>query len=222
MEFHEYANLFPMLPDAELQVLAADIKKHGLNTRITTYQGKILDGRNRWRACEIAGVQPNTIEFTGSDPLAFAVSSNLHRRHLNESQRAIVAAEIANLPAHRPSDKSAHVRTSQTEAAKLLNVGERTVQSASKVLRNGAPELIEAVKTGTIAAKPAAELAKLPAARQVEVLAEGPEAVKAKARRSGILGRRLRPPRSRKQQRSGFITGPLWEWIMQAKRLSRQ
>jgi ribosomal protein S27AE len=97
LEFHEYANIFPMLDEAELAELCADLKKNGLTEPITMYAGKVLDGRNRAIACQKLGIKPDTIEFIGDDPLAFVLSKNLHRRHLNESQRAVVAAKLANM-----------------------------------------------------------------------------------------------------------------------------
>jgi len=99
MKAHEYANLFPMMSEAELQTLIDDMKANGYDTSspIITYQGTILDGRNRYRAAAEASVIPSTIEYNGDDPLAFVLRHNLHRRHLNETQRAGVAAKIANM-----------------------------------------------------------------------------------------------------------------------------
>ncbi len=94
---HPAANLFPMLPEAELQELAADIKANGLQQPIVMFGAQLLDGRNRWRACEIAGVEPRLRDWSGTDPIGFVVSMNLKRRHLDESQRAMVAARIATL-----------------------------------------------------------------------------------------------------------------------------
>lgn len=199
MEAHEYANLFPMLPDAELQELANDIKAHGLQVPVTTYQGKILDGRNRWRACEIAGVEPTTAEYTGDDPLAFVVSGNLHRRHLSESQRGMVAARIADLPhggaIYSEKNESSIELSSKTqrEAAAMLNVGRETVKRARAVVTKGTAELAAAVDAGDITVSAAAEIAKLPAARQLEVLAEGPEAVKEKAKEIRDFGGEIAP-----------------------------
>ena len=94
-EFHELASLFPMLPETEINLLAQDIKTNGLMSPITLYGDKILDGRNRYKACELAGVEPFFTEYTGNDPLQYVISLNLSRRHLNESQRAVVAEKIA-------------------------------------------------------------------------------------------------------------------------------
>jgi len=167
MEFHELANIFPMLGDEELAELCADIEKNGLTEPITVYEGKILDGRNRATACQRLGIEPDTIEYTSGDPVAFVLSKNLHRRHLTESQRAMVAEKLANLPPHRPvkKNKSANLPTyppntenkpvatqggaiSQPVAAKMLNVSERQVRNAAKLRREASPEVIEQVERG--------------------------------------------------------------------------
>ncbi len=97
MKAHAYADLFPLLDGPELQSLADDIAANGLREKIWLYEGKILDGRNRWAACKLAKVEPQTREYRGSDPLGLVVSLNLKRRHLNESQRGMIAARLATL-----------------------------------------------------------------------------------------------------------------------------
>ena len=137
MKFHPLSELFPLMQGREFDELVADIKAHGLREPITTLDGMILDGRNRWRACEAAGAEPRTCEYHGEDPLGWVVSLNLHRRHLDESQRAIVAAKIANLgDGQRKSASPIGERAvTQGEAAQLLNVGKRSVERAREVLR---------------------------------------------------------------------------------------
>jgi hypothetical protein len=85
MEFHRFALLFPQLEVSELNQLAEDIKANGLAEPITLYEGKVLDGRNRWRACEIAGVEPKTVPYDGGNALGFVISRNLRRRHLTQA-----------------------------------------------------------------------------------------------------------------------------------------
>ena len=90
MQFHEAANIFP-LDDEHLDELAEDIKQHGLQIPIEQMDGKIIDGRRRWLACEKAGVRPDIIPVSVEDPIAYVMSLNLHRRHLTVSQAAMCA-----------------------------------------------------------------------------------------------------------------------------------
>src|SRR5262249_37340071 len=155
---HPAAAAFPMLSDAELKELADDIKALGQRELITVMYAPddtygrdpiVLDGRNRLAACKLAGVEPKTYEvdhvvggrlLRGNehvDPIAFVISANLRRRHLDESQRAMVAAKLATLrDGQRQVGQLAHVPT-QREASALLHVGERSVKRARAVLDSG-------------------------------------------------------------------------------------
>ena len=152
-EDHPIAAIFPLLPEEELKELAADIEARGLLQPILLHEGKILDGRNRYRACQMAGVTPETETYAGTDPLKDTLSLNLRRRHLSESQRAMVAAKLATLSngGNRVAEQLANLPTAptQAEAASALQVSPRSVQSARKVLTES-PELAEQVAAGTI------------------------------------------------------------------------
>jgi ParB-like chromosome segregation protein Spo0J len=184
-QWHPYAKLFPRLPEDRLQELADDIRENGLRQPIVIdRQERILDGRNREVACNIAGVEPTYEPFLGSDheALKLVISLNIHRRHLSESQRAMIAAEVAtkqkgsNQHASKvgrsidPSSKSHEV--SIPEAASALNVGEASVKRARKVREKGAPELQQAVTDGKMSVSRAAQLAELPAKQQVDALSK--------------------------------------------------
>jgi hypothetical protein len=97
--YHPAANLFPMMSEEELDTLAKDIKAHGQHHPILLYDGQILDGRNRYEACAIAGVEPKTLQWDGSggSPTEFVLSLNAHRRHLTASQKAMVAVNALPL-----------------------------------------------------------------------------------------------------------------------------
>lgn len=184
-EAHPYAELFPLMANGELQELVADIKANGLRDNIWRYEGKILDGRNRLAACDSAGVDPRFQDYTGSDPLGFVISKNLHRRHLDTGQRAMIAARMAKLKAgdnQHTSEVSGIPLTSQSDAAELLNVSVDSVKDAKSVQEKGAKELIAAVDAGEVPVSAAAEVAKLPKSEQKKVVAKGAKAVKAKAK----------------------------------------
>ncbi|HYM25282.1 MAG TPA: hypothetical protein VEU08_18825 [Vicinamibacterales bacterium] len=98
-EVHPAAEAFPMLPDDELAALADDIKTNGLRLSIVTdAAGVLIDGRNRLRACEIAGVEPTFSQLNGQDARAFIVSANLTRRNLSKGQQAMALAFIYPQP----------------------------------------------------------------------------------------------------------------------------
>lgn len=159
-ETHPIADIFPMLPPDELQRLADDIASRGLLDPVVLLDDMVLDGRNRYAACLLAKVTPDFVEFTGDDALGYVIAKNLHRRHMNESQRAAVAAKLANMRqgGDRPSSKDSnfedadlHVRNqvSQSEAAAMLNVSPRLVAQA-KAIERDAPELIPAIERGEL------------------------------------------------------------------------
>ena len=145
---------------AELEDLRDDIKSQGLKEPIWTFQGSILDGRNRVRACEAAGIPIPTDMIrdfdpaVDGDPLAWVISKNLKRRHLNESQRAFVGSKIANMRRGERTDlePSANLpKVDQPTAAAMFRVSERSVRSAVVLRNQGEPELQHAVEQGHLA-----------------------------------------------------------------------
>ena len=152
MDIHPAAAIFPLMTDAEYEGLRDDISEHGLRDPIVLFEGKILDGRNRLRACEELGLEPRFEEWrNGEDPHLYVVSKNLHRRHLTEGQRAMVAAKIASLAVGRPKENAPiGAIPTQQEAADMLNVSRRSVQRAKKVLDHATPQDQQAVEQGEV------------------------------------------------------------------------
>lgn len=175
MEFHEYADLFPLMTGHAFESLKQSIGEMGLRTAITVYHGKILDGRNRWRACQELGVTPNFETFDGVDPIRFVLACNLERQHLNESQRAAVASKLAMLKPGTPNGAGPIAPIdafTQTQAAELFNVARRSVQRARKVREKGSAQLQKAVEDGEITVDAAEKLVALPAKEQAEIVLE--------------------------------------------------
>jgi N6-adenosine-specific RNA methylase IME4 len=178
LTYHPFANLFPLIDGVEFEEFVADVRQcGGVREPIVLYEGKILDGRNRYRGSLQAGTPCPMRVYDGDDPLSFVISLNLKRRHLDESQRAMVAAKLATL-AHgqRQTGKFAALPT-QAEASALLNVAERSVRSAAVVRDHGAPELQHAVDRGEVAVSTAADLTALPIEQQQKVVARGEQEV---------------------------------------------
>lgn len=154
MEYHETANLFPMMNDDELGGLVNSMSQDGYDKTcpIVLLDGKILDGRNRQKAADIVGIEPCYTEYTGDDPLGFVIRHNLTRRHLNESQRAVVASRLATMKQGQRTDlqPSANLHNvNQAKAAELLNVSPRIIASV-KAIERDAPEMIARIESGKV------------------------------------------------------------------------
>lgn len=177
-EYHELANLFPLMDESQYSDLVADIKENGLIESIILYEGKILDGRNRYNACNDAGVEPSFVEYEGDDALSYVISLNLNRRHLNESQRAMIGARLANMKVGNPnlqSGKSAQL--SNKDASDKLNVSERIIKSAKKVQKEGIEDLQKSVEAGKVSVSAASDVATLNKEEQEVVVAKGEDEI---------------------------------------------
>ena len=168
-DFHELANLLPMTSTEGYAQLRDDIKKFGLLEPITVWDGRILDGRNRAKACYELGIEPKYVEYEGNDPVGFVLSKNIHRRQLTQSQLAMLVKKLADLPKGRP-DLNAQALT-QEEAAVRLGVSERLLQFAKKVHKNAIPEVVALVEAGTLTVDKAAALSKATPEQQREAVA---------------------------------------------------
>lgn len=179
MQPHPAANLFPLLPDAELAVLAADIKERGLLEPVTTLDGHVLDGRNRLRACELAGVSPRFVEWEGrGDPVPWVVSKNLKRRHLTESQRGMVAARTKDYYAGLAKERQRE-GAEQTNAKLGRDTGSANWREPSLLPPPPAPERPALADKGKAADKAAADLNVSPRTveRAAKVVREGTPAL---------------------------------------------
>ena len=157
LEPHPLATAFPAMDAASLVQLRDDIERNGVREPIWLYEGRILDGRHRYACCTELGIQCPTRNYEGGNPFAFVVSLNLRRRHLDESQRAMVAAELARLAARgRPEKNQQNCRFTQSEAAAALNVSTRQVGNAAAVMKHAPVKVVEAVKAGEISVSRAA------------------------------------------------------------------
>lgn len=181
--FHDVANIFPMMGEEEFASLVADIRAHGQREPVWTHQGKIIDGRNRYRACQQLGIEPVYREWDGSGSLvAFVVSLNLQRRHLTSSQKAMVALEIEKHLAEEASEKErARKSTFQIfekspesihaaeQAASAVGTNRQYVVDAKKIVEQ-APELKEHVASGALTIPEAKTLARLPEQQRTQAI----------------------------------------------------
>lgn len=161
-EYHELSTVFVSFEDTqEFDGLVGSIKQYGLFEPILMWQGWIVDGRHRHKACLKADVKPTYEHLPDDMPfevvLDRVVAANLMRRHLTTGQRAMTAAALATMTAggdrgnqyaksQRPNSATAK---SNKEAADQLNVGKTAVKTAKEIIRD-APDLAEEVSKGNM------------------------------------------------------------------------
>jgi protein gp37/ParB-like chromosome segregation protein Spo0J len=166
-----------MVEGDELRELCADIKERGLQQPIVIWRdGTVLDGRNRLVACYRTNQEVVLEQYDGDDPVQFSLSANLHRRHLNPGQRAVVALKVRELLQPAAKERQGERTDLKPKAPNItadlrssLPVAEAAAQqAAASVLaeqrrqeRNVAAQAAKAVGASPRAVEQAARVAKV-------------------------------------------------------------
>lgn len=220
MNAHKYANLFPLMDDDGITSLAQDIEKNGLLEPIWTYKGEILDGRNRFKACELAHVQPELKEYKGVDPLGFVVALNLMRRHMTPAQRAMLGAELKTVYTERAKERMVDAHSSDTfsgaegdardAAGTAVGVSGVYIDMAEQV-KAKAPEIVEDVLTGAIPLKQARALADVKTLSVRKRAAEEVRKVKANIDKTKRIISDMSPKISTSE--TPTVVNPVFSWL---------
>lgn len=122
--FHELSSIFPLMEGEEFDELVGDLKEKGQLEEGILFEGKILDGRNRYRACKLLNIPFKAQEFSKKmSARDYIISTNLYRRHLNKAQRSEIGLILLE-----EEEKKAQER--QIEIAKLK--AESTIKEGKK------------------------------------------------------------------------------------------
>lgn len=184
-KIHPAADIFPRMTGPAFDALVESIRENGQQEPVVFWQGQLIDGRNRLAACEVLGIEATDWEIDDdADPVAYSINANLHRRHLSESQRSIVAAKIATLKngeVGNGREVGVSIDTpTRADAADLLNVSTASVSRAKSIIKDGSQSLVDAVSSGEISVNQAANLVKaVPDKReQSKLVKQGKAAIK--------------------------------------------
>jgi len=209
---HPAADIFPLMTERELAELTASVEHNGIEEPISVLGNQILDGRNRYKVLQALGRANNPLcyqdvshrfLFCGDQtltPIDYVIAMNLHRRHLDASQRASVAVAVKKYEAEE-AKKRQGARTDLQEnfpknftgsskqgdardiAGEQLKVSGPLVDMAKTVADHGTPELQEAVRDGKVSVSAAAEIAKEEPEVQRQAVAGGKKGVAKAAKR---------------------------------------
>jgi len=170
---HPFCERFPKMTAEERRETKESISRlGGLTDPIEVWGTKLIDGRHRLELCEELGIDPGRprewnppAECRSSEEQDVALwdylkAKNLHRRHLEKSQRALIAAMDVTTKNGRPAKTPENSGVSQTAAAEQAGVSVDTISAAKTVIEHGTQELNEAVRDGDVAVHDAASVAK--------------------------------------------------------------
>lgn len=137
MKKHKF-NIFPEAKPEDFTRLLDDIRQNGFDTKqpVTIYQGEVLDGWNRQRACDELGINPSYTTFSGSDAdaIAFVMRTN-KRRNLNSGQWACIAAEADDLLAVIREQVEEERRRKIAERENVANQHTPKEETGQKIVR---------------------------------------------------------------------------------------
>jgi len=180
---HPAADLFPKMTETEFSDLVEDIRQHGQREPVwVNGDGHVIDGKHRVLACAELGRSVEARTYNGDEEsiAAFVVSLNLKRRHLSESQCSVVGAKVANLKhgtnqyADEKVEGSQDPSTSIQDAANAVGVSTGSIKRARKVIKDGTPELLQAVEDGILPVSVAAKVADLTPEQEMDILKNEP------------------------------------------------
>lgn len=194
-EIHPAAELFPMMAGEAFEEFVKDVQQNGVREPIIIWKGQLLDGRNRSAACLRLGMNPLDyacdLESEDVDPVAYVLSANLHRRHLDTTDQAKIGLAVEKLYAAEAKERQAtstggskpqlvaelpqaEKGKSRDKAAAVVGVSPRTISDAKRVYESGNQEVIEAVDKKEMSISKAAKAVAPPKPRKEKPAAPKP------------------------------------------------
>lgn len=169
---HPLSAAFPAMSVDDFQSLKDSITEIGVQNPITLFEGMVIDGWHRYSAATELGMDCPVVELAGVDPRDFVLAQNKARRHITVAQLAMAANAVYQWQAAgRPAANSAGpAELRQSDIAERTGVSVRSLRQASKVEKEAAPEVVAAVKSGTVGLEKAAAIAKLPKEEQAAAI----------------------------------------------------
>ena len=210
------AYIEPLTPD-EHDALERSILTEGCRDALVLWGDVLVDGHNRYGICQKHGLPFQTVQNprfqSMEDVHLWMIDQHLGRRSVSDFQRGVLALRKREIMAERKARAATATDTAEaTPAADVpeaaaalpapdpLNSREAIAKAArlsssqvvmiEKIQKQAAPELVAAVKSGTISINAAAAVATLPAEEQVAAAVAGKDELKQAAKRVRELNKR--------------------------------
>ena len=190
------------LADIEYAALERSLLAEGCRDALVLWRDTLIDGHNRYDICRKHGIEFRTVQNNSfdsiQDVMLWMIDNHLARRSVSDFQRGllalrkkeIVTARMAQKmadapPAPNPDDMDARPPppwNTREEVAKAARVSSNTISQIERIQKAATPQLVEAVRSGTISINAAANVASLPESAQIAAVAGGRKELQQAAR----------------------------------------
>lgn len=178
----------------EYAALERSLLAEGCRDALILWNDVLIDGHNRYAICKKHGIEFKTVQnnsfATIEDVMLWMIDNHLARRSVSDFQRGMLALRKKSILSERTKAQQESGAASGTEAApaeapaqpplatredlaKVAGISSNAISRIEKIQKTAAPELVEAVRAGTISLNAAAAVASLPSAEQVAAVVGG-------------------------------------------------
>ena len=192
----------PLTP-VEYAALERSLLADGCRDALVLWRDVLIDGHNRYDICTKHGIPFRTVNNDKFDSLEdvmlWVIDNNLARRSVSDFQRGMLALRKKEIVAARAAQRAAEAPPEQAvqepaddpadppwstreDVAKAARVSANTLSQIERIRKTAAPELVDAVRSGTISVSAAASVASLPPEAQVAAVAGGRKELQQAAR----------------------------------------
>lgn len=206
----------PLTAD-EYAALERSLLAEGCRDALVLWGETLIDGHNRYAICRRHDIPFKTVHNTSfgsiDDVMLWMIDNHLARRSVSDFQRGVLALRKKDIVAAKSAgrldadagagndaaDLPRPALATREEVARAARVSSNTLGLIEKIQKAAAPELVEAVRSGTISINAAANVATLPQAEQVVAVAGGKKQLQQAAKEIREQRAAARPPREPKE-----------------------
>ena len=202
------------LTESEYAALERSLLAEGCRDALVLWNDVLIDGHNRYAICRKHNIDFRTIQNSSfeslDDVMLWMIDNHLARRSVSDFQRGVLALRkkeivAARSPAPAAADDAAQgestpkpAMSTREDVAKAARLSSNQISQIEKIQKAATPELVEAVRAGTISINAAATVASLPQDEQVAAVAGGKKLLRQAAKEIREQRAATRTPREPK------------------------
>jgi transcriptional regulator with XRE-family HTH domain len=197
----------------ESAALERSLLAEGCRDALVLWGDTLIDGHNRYDICTRHGIEFRTVQNTTfsslDDVMLWMIDNHLARRSVSDYQRGVLALRKKDIVTARVAQRAAEPESeaapvavpesppwnTREDVAKAARVSSNTISQIERIQKAATPQLVEAVRAGTISINAAANVASLPQSEQIAAVAGGRKELQLAARQVREQKAGSRPPK---------------------------